>query len=86
MQTNTAAFGARLLTCFASNTAKMHHMFLSVNRQYTPSYYSMQHEASPDQLTIWPNHGKSAFHINTKVEVPEQSRTPGVPKVHIHEP
>ena len=35
--------------------------------------------------TIRPNHGKSAFHVNAKVEVPEQLGPPRVPKVHIIE-
>ena len=37
-------------------------------------------------LTIWPNHGKSAFHVNSEVEIPEQCGAPRVPEVHIHEP
>ena len=36
--------------------------------------------------TIGPDHGKSALHIDAKVEVPEQNWTPRIPKVHIVEP
>ena len=46
----------------------------------------MHHDISPDKFTIWPNHGKSAFHVDTKIEVFEQSGAPRVAKVHIHEP
>ncbi len=38
------------------------------------------------ELTIRSHHGKSAFHVNAKIQIPEQRGTPGVAEVHIHEP
>ena len=38
------------------------------------------------ELTIRSHHGKSAFHINAKIQISEQHGAPGVAKVHIHEP
>ena len=38
------------------------------------------------ELTIRSHHGKSAFHVNAKIQISEQRGAPGVAEVHIHEP
>ena len=41
--------------------------------------------AEDSELTVGAHHSKSAFHVNSKVQIPEQNRPQRVAKLHIIE-